>query len=135
MSSSLRPLLAFLVVALPACGGGGGSTGPSGGGNPPPVLSSPVPATTITITSSGVSPNNVTAAVGSRVTFVNQDSRARDISSNPHPTHTQCPPINDVGLLQPGQSRATGALTAGTCGYHDHNDPDNTSYRGQIVVQ
>ena len=133
----LRPLAALLVLALPACGGGG-STSPSGGGgsqNPTPVLSSPVPTTTINITPGGVNPNNITVAVGARVTFVNQDTRSRDISSNPHPSHTQCPPINEVGLLQPGQSRTTGALTAGTCGYHDHNDPDNTSIRGQIVIQ
>jgi plastocyanin len=132
---NLRVLAAVAVFVLPACGGGGSSTGPSGGGNPSPVLSSPVPATTITISGSGVSPNNITVAAGSRVTFVNQDSRTRDISSNPHPTHTQCPAINEVGQLQAGQSRSTGTLSAGTCGYHDHNDPDNTAYRGQIVIQ
>lgn len=130
-----RLATALLVLVLPACGGGGGTSNPSNPSNPQPVLSSPVPATTITISAAGVSPNNVTVAAGTRVTFVNQSSRSHEIASNPHPTHTICPPINQLGDLQPGASAQTGPLTAGTCGYHDHNDPDNVSLRGQIIIQ
>ena len=131
----LRSAAALLVLVLPACGGG--SSGPSSpsGGNPSPVLDSPVATTTITITTAGVSPNNIVVPAGSRVTFVNQSWRAREMSSNPHPSHTLCPPINQVGVLANGASGQTGPLTAGTCGYHDHNDPDNVSVRGQIIIQ
>jgi plastocyanin len=91
---------------------------------------------TITITSSGASPRSITVPVGSRVTFVNNDSRAHDMSSDPHPSHENCPPLNDVGFLQPGQSRATGNLTtARTCGFHDHNQPSETSLQGTITIQ
>jgi plastocyanin len=78
----------------------------------------------------------VTIGVGGTVTFRNQDSVAHQIASNPHPTHTDCPPINNVGALSPGQSRPTGALTvARTCGYHDHDQPGNAGMQGSIVIQ
>jgi plastocyanin len=92
--------------------------------------------TTFTITSSGVSPRTLTVPIGTRVTFVNNDSRPHDMSSNPHPEHTDCPAINDVGFLQAGQSRQTGNLTvARTCGFHDHDQPTNSSLQGSIVIQ
>jgi plastocyanin len=125
-----------ISIAFAACSGGndnGTPTTPTGGGGTP---TTPTPTTTVTITSSGVSPKAITVAAGSRVTFVNNDSRSHDISSNPHPEHTDCPPINDVGNLTPGQSRLTGNLnTVRTCGYHDHDNPSNTSLQGTIVIQ
>ena len=57
-------------------------------------------AATITISSAGVvSPSTVTIRQGGRVTFVNNDSRAHDMASDPHPTHEDCPPIDQVGFL------------------------------------
>ena len=125
-----------LLMAAAACGGGGGSS--SGGGGSTPT--SPTPTTpgaaTITITSSGVSPKSVTIAAGSRVTFVNNDTRVHDMASDPHPGHTNCPAINDVGFLQPNQTRTTGNLTtARTCGFHDHNRDTDTSLQGSIIIQ
>ncbi len=131
---------AFILVAILAAGcgggsnddggGGGGPIGPGGGGTPP------VATTTITITSAGVSPKNITVAPGSRVTFINNDSRSHEMSSDPHPDHGDCPPIEQVGFLSPGQTKQTGNLTVTrTCGFHDHNQPDVASLRGQIVIQ
>jgi plastocyanin len=90
---------------------------------------------TITITPSGVTPANVTVTVGGRVTFVNNDTAPHQPSSDPHPVHTDCPGVNQ-GVLQPGQSGTTLALTAvRTCGFHDHiNDNTNASMRGTITV-
>jgi hypothetical protein len=77
----------------------------------------------------------VTVAQGGRVTFVNQDSRAHDMASNPHPEHTDCPALNSVGFLTPGQSGTTSNLTtARTCGFHDHNRDSDTSLQGTIVI-
>ena len=78
----------------------------------------------------------MTVAAGTRVTFVNNDSRVHDMNSNPHPEHTDCPAINQVGFLQPGQSQQTGNLnTSRTCGFHDHNRDSDTSLQGTIVIQ
>jgi plastocyanin len=127
------------LVALAACGGGS-PTGPSGGGGGAPVVGAtasvgPIGAT-ITIGNGGVSPAQVTISVGQSVTFVNSDTRSHQMQSDPHPAHTDCPSINNVALLSAGQSKNTlGFAGAGTCGYHDHNDPTNGSLKGRIVIQ
>jgi plastocyanin len=83
-----------------------------------------------------VSPRQIEVAVGGRVAFVNNDSRVHEMSSDPHPTHEECPPINEVSVLTPGQSRLTGTFpSARTCGYHDHGDNTNTSLQGTIVIR
>lgn len=124
-------LAALLATAAASCGGGDDSpAAPSPGGGTGTV------AATITITASGVSPSSVTVPVGSRVTFVNNDSRSHTPASDPHPTHGSCPPLDQVGTIQPGQSRTSGNLnTAGTCTYHDHDLPDTAGLRGTVRVQ
>lgn len=140
--SSLRLLLAaaFSALVMTACGGGGGSSTPTtptppvggggGGGTSAPT------AATMRLTSSGVTPREVTIAVGGRVTFVNERGRSVAVSSDPHPVHTDCPAINQAAPLPAGQSRDTGAFSqARRCGFHDHDNPDDDSLRGTIVVQ
>ena len=124
-----------LVLTAVSCSGGGSST-PSAPSPTPTPTPTPTPGDTITITSSGVSPKSLTVPVGSRVTFVNNDSRVHDMASNPHPDHTNCPAINQAGFLPPTQSRQTGNLTTiRTCGYHDHNRDTDTSLQGTITIQ
>jgi plastocyanin len=121
--------MAVLVVS--ACGGGSPPTSPT-----PPSGGGGSTSTTITITTSGVSPQSITVPPGTRVTFTNNDSRRHDMESDPHPEHTDCPEINQVGVLQPGQSRETGNLnTVRTCGFHDHDQPTANSLRGSIRIQ
>ena len=58
------------------------------------------------------------------------------MASDPHPSHSDCPQINQVGVIQPGNNRQTGNLTiARTCGFHDHADPSNDALRGTIRIQ
>jgi plastocyanin len=126
-------MMSAMLVAV-GCGGGygGGST------NPSPVGGSPGPSgATITIGANGaVSPSSVTVSVGQSVTFVNNDSRVHEMASDPHPTHTDCPPINAVGVLNAGQSALTNALTtARSCGFHDHRDDSNQNLRGTITIR
>jgi plastocyanin len=118
------------ALTIVACGGSDSPTGPSGGGG------GGTSAATITIGADGrVSPSTVTVAVGSRVTFVNNHSQPHDMSSDPHPEHTQCPEIT-VGNLQAGQSRQTQNLnTARVCGFHDHNRDTDTALQGTIRIQ
>jgi plastocyanin len=124
-----------LGIALLGGACGGSSTSPSDGGSAVTPVTGPI-AATVTIRAGAVSPKSVTVPVGSSVMFVNGDSKQYDITSDPHPTHSDCPPINIVGTLEAGQSRATSAMTtARSCGYHDHNDSSNTAMQGTIVVQ
>lgn len=116
----------FLSFAI-ACGGGSGTTTTP---SPPEV------GTTVTITSSGVSPKNLQISPGSQVTFINNDSRNHEMRSDPHPEHDDCPAINQVGVIVPGQTKQTGNLNlVRSCGYHDHSDALNTRWQGQITIQ
>jgi plastocyanin len=122
-----------IAILLAACGGGSTST-PSPSPTPPP--GGGTNTTTITIANNAVSPKNITVARGSQVTFINNDSRVHDMESNPHPEHTDCPEIAQVGFLNPGQSHQTGNLnTVRTCGYHDHEQSTVVSLQGTITIQ
>jgi plastocyanin len=140
MTSRHAIFVAMTALAI-GCGGSGNSGGPTSpspppGQNPPPNQPPPVATTTITITAAGVNPQRITVSPGTRVTFINNDTRPHEMNSDPHPNHGDCPAIDDVGFLQAGQTKLTGNLTVvRTCGFHDHNQPTLTSLQGQIIVQ
>ncbi len=121
--------LCLLVSGAMACGGSAtpapsSSTTASSGTN------------TFVITSAGVSPKTMTVSQGAQITFVNQDGITHLMFSDPHPEHTDCPEINQVGFLSSGQSRQTGNLnTVRTCGFHDHDLPSNASLHGTITIR
>ena len=115
------------VLLMASCGS---TDGPAPSPSPPGV------GATINITSSGVTPKSLVVSAGVQVTFVNNDSRDHQMNSDPHPEHNDCPAINNVGFLVPGQSKQTGNLTeVRTCGFHDHMRPENASLRGTITIQ
>ena len=116
-----------VLVVTAGCGDSPPPNGPSPGDNP----------NTITITAAGaVSPRELTVAPGSRVLFINNDDRRHDMTSDPHPDHLDCPELNQVGLLNPGQRRESGNLVAvRSCGFHDHENPNNNNLRGTITVR
>jgi plastocyanin len=123
----MRWFVAGLLTLVIATACGSKPTAPSG----PPVATN-----TITITSNGVSPKNVEISLGSRVMFVNNDIRAHNMTSDPHPEHTDCPAIDQAGFLSPGQSRETGNLVVvRTCGFHDHDNPDAAGLKGTITIK
>lgn len=115
-------VIAWAVVCL-RCGGGSPAT---------PSNMNP----TISIAAGGVTPTEVRIPIGGRVTFINNDVRPHAMSSDPVTTHTDCPAINDAGVLNPGQSRSTGVLNvARVCGFHDHTNELDPTWKGRIVVQ
>ena len=119
-----------VLIVLAACGSS--PTGPNSGGAGS--------VTTVSILSSGVSTTQMNVTPGTRVTFINNDTRSHNMTSDPHPEHNDCPEINAVGLLQPGQSRETGNLnTIRTCGFHDHDDPPppggTNRWTGKITIR
>ncbi|MEQ1731735.1 MAG: hypothetical protein ABL982_25465 [Vicinamibacterales bacterium] len=134
-----RSIAVAACVAL-VCGACGGSnpSGPSPSGSTSSTTSGggTTTGTTITITPAGVSPKSVTVASGSSVTFINNDNQPHDMSSDPHPQHNDCPEMNGVGFIQPGQTKSTNAFrTVRTCGFHDHNQPSTVALQGTIVIQ
>lgn len=137
MTNRQKWTLAGIVPAFAlaiACGGSSNAPSPTPGGgtgNPGPV------GATITIGANGaVSPSTVTINNGESVRFVNSHNRPHQMSSDPHPNHTDCPPINALPTLDAGQSGQTNALTTSrTCGFHDHLNDTDVNLRGSIVVR
>ena len=130
MQSALRHVCAAALLGLLLSGcGGKGATSPSGTPGPS--------GATVTILATDVlSPKTVQVTVGQSVTFINNDSRVHDMASDPHPTHTQCPALNAASNLSPGQTKLSNALTtATTCGFHDHNDPENVNLQGTVTIR
>jgi plastocyanin len=147
MAVTGRLMLFALLLTFPAACGGEKDSAPATptAPTPPPVAAPPpaappappsLTATVVIGSNNAFVPAEVTVAVGGRVTFVNQNNRPHDITSDPLHLHTDCPPIMEVGFILPGQTKQTGQLTvARTCGFHDHMQEQNVDLRGRIIVQ
>jgi plastocyanin len=131
VSTSTRGAAVALLLAL-AAACSSSSTVPS-----PTLTCSTLPnATTILILNNAVCPQSLTVARGTRVTFINNDTRDHEMDSDPHPEHTDCVEINQVGHLTSGQSRDTGNLNiVRRCGYHDHINDTVAALKGSITIQ
>jgi plastocyanin len=133
-------LLASLAMSLAACGGSGPQAAATALPSPtapsqPPEYRWPLHAT-VTLTPNGVEPPAVTVNVGGRVTFVNDDTVAHEIVSDPYLRHDECPPINRVGFLAPGQQGDSAIFEAvRDCGFHDHLDPTGATGRIQVRIE
>ena len=124
MNRTMRALIVVGAASLVAHCGGGGATMPG------------ATDATITITASGPRPIEITVPRGSRVTFTNSDVRSHAVSSDPIQTHTDCPALNDVGTINPGTSRTSGTLDiVRVCGFHDHNNETDPTFKGRVIVQ
>jgi plastocyanin len=124
--------IAGAIALVASCGGStsGSSMAPTGGCTPSSS------ATTFVIMNNTVCPTTLTVPRGTQITFSNQDVINHEMDSDPHPEHTDCPEINQVDFVAPGQSRQSGNLNiARTCGFHDHMHPDQASMKGRIVIQ
>jgi hypothetical protein len=134
-------LIAILMTA--ACSSGASITTPTAPTPPvgtpsPPPSPPPAPAgpPTITITASGMTPLEITIAVGQRAMFINNDVRAHDVIGGLDPAHPECPEIIQAGFLTPGQQRETGIFTtARTCDYHDHTALGVPAFSGRIIIK
>ncbi len=125
--------LAGGMALAAACGSSSTATSPT------PTTSSCMPSSspnTFVIQNNQVCPQTMTIARGSQVTILNSDTRTHEMDSDPHPEHTDCPELNQIDFLNPGQSRLSGNLnTARKCGFHDHNNPSNAALKGTITIQ
>ena len=120
--------VAVMLSTVAACSGDGGSdspTSPSGG----------TVGATIVLSANGVSDAAPRIATGQRVRFTNNDTVVHQILTTPHNLHSDCPALNSIDVIQPGQSKESGVLSERRgCGFHDHLSPDDQRFRGQVVV-
>jgi hypothetical protein len=115
---------AYLLIT--ACGWGRSPTSPS----------LDVPGPTVTITASGLSQPAIAVPVGGRLTIVNRDGVAHEMVSTPPGEQGACPALNRIGVLQPGDARASGTLgEAGTCGMHDRLRPLDATWHLEVTIR
>lgn len=111
-----------------------------GWGKSPSTPTSPTPpgpsGHTVTITSAGLSQRSIEIPLGGRLTIVNSTGVAHDMGSDPHPSHEDCPELNQIGMLQPGESRTSGNLVeARVCGMHDHLRPLVAALQLRVTIR
>lgn len=119
-------------METPGIGGGPGDTNGS-----PTATASATPSpeesmVSVSYTDNGFNPSTLRIKVGQTVTWVNDDTDLLQVASAPHPEHSDYPPLNDVGMIQPGESKSFTFNEAGSYAYHNHLDPDNF---GQVIVE
>jgi plastocyanin len=85
----------------------------------------------VILTADGFSPATLTIKAGDSVTWINQSGADATVNSNPHPTHTDYPPLN-LGTFSNGASLSLTFPKKGTYGFHNHFDP---SQKGTIIVE
>jgi hypothetical protein len=67
--------------------------------------------------------------------MTNNDIQTHEMLGTPHEIHTDCPALNAIGALAPGQSRTSDPLTnSDGCTFHDHMNPDDNRFRGQVLI-
>jgi hypothetical protein len=118
---------AAVLASSVGCGTGPSAVRPS---PEPTPLVDPI----VTITASGVNPQVLHIAGDTGITFVNRDTRAYEIRSDPHPAHTECALMN-LGPVASGESRLTARIALGQgCGYHAEGDPANRAFQGFVLA-
>ncbi|MBI2008518.1 hypothetical protein HYS82_02580 [Candidatus Amesbacteria bacterium] len=93
--------------------------------------STTAPAPTALLTPSGFVPSDLTIQAGTHVTWTNQSGVTGNVSSDPHPVHTDFPALN-LGDFPAGGSVSLTFTTPGTYTYHNHLNP---SQAGSVTVQ
>ncbi|HET9596587.1 MAG TPA: hypothetical protein VI300_26575 [Solirubrobacter sp.] len=117
--SRSRLVLAVAGAAVVACGGSGGSSGQT---------CTPSDSFSITITSTGMSPQNACVLPQGTVTFTNNDSVQHDIEIQ----GTGCP--TSPGGIQPGASATAKFTTVQNCPYSDGTKQGVAAFSGTIAV-
>ena len=84
---------------------------------------------------SGVTPAEIIIPVGERVTFMNHDTVPHAVAGGSEPAKPDCPEIDAVGMLGPGELKSTAPfLAAKTCEYHNPR-VQSAAFKGRIVIR
>jgi len=86
---------------------------------------------TVSLTSNGFEPQTITVKAGDKVVWTNKSGEVATVNSNPHPAHTDYPPLN-LGSFQDGGKLELVFGKKGTYKYHNHL---NASEQGVVVVE
>jgi plastocyanin len=90
---------------------------------------------TIMIMDGQAVPEELTIAVGERVSFMNHDRTTYTVAGGREPSRPGCPEINVVGVLTSGDTRTTEPfMTAKTCEFHVPRDQSALT-TGRIVIR
>lgn len=133
-------VVALSAVVLSACKANSLPTGDNTNGNSNVSTtasdSTQKGAATVSATDAGFDPKTVTVNAGEAITWVNNSSRAIQIASDPHPTHSDNPQVTGGQFtveVKVGESKTVGAGTKiGSWGIHDHLKP---SAKATVVVK
>ncbi|MBI2609591.1 cupredoxin domain-containing protein [Candidatus Giovannonibacteria bacterium] len=87
---------------------------------------------TVEMMSNGFSPSTVNITAGTKINFVNRDSKPHWPASGPHPAHTCYAGFDALRGVNPGETYSFTFNEKNSCGFHDHL---NTSIRGTVTVE
>jgi hypothetical protein len=132
LAQGAAALLAALCVA--ACGSAITSSPSSLPLLDPSQLRSDDPA--VTISSGGVDPQVLHLNSPVTVKFTNNDRVAHKFEAAPELGDGDCPEMNQLGTLEPGQlgNVAFTRLGGFICAFHDAAAPSNLSFKGLLVI-
>ena len=99
MSNPRVPIFAMAAAAIAlaaalSCGGSSSSPSPPSG-----VCTPSANPNTLVLMNNSICPQTLTVSRGSQLTIMNQDSNTHEMNSDPHPEHTDCPELNQIGFL------------------------------------
>jgi plastocyanin len=125
------------AVCAAACGSSFYSSTPVPSPTPslldPNQLRAAVPA--VSITAGGFNPQVLHVNYPVTVTFTNNDTVAHALESAPELNWDNCPEMNTVGTLKPGQSEAVAfSEKDAVCTYHDVAQQSKTIFQGYIAI-
>jgi plastocyanin len=124
MKLSTRILLGIATVAAVASSGCGGDSTYTSGGSIACTAATATATSTVTMAGMAFSPSCIKVAVGTTVTFTNNDTTTHDVTANDGSYQS--------AFLSPGQSYTRAYATAGTSAYHCSIHP---SMVGTVIVQ
>lgn len=92
---------------------------------------------TVSVEDGAFVPKNLTITVGDTIRWINNDTKLRWPSADPHPTHSALPEFDPLADLAPGESYSLTFTEVGVVPYHDHTQAiidDVATITGTIIV-